>query len=61
MRPPAYFERVRGKTAALWAQLDANPELKGPWVQLFQQVTNTPEHVLSELLQNADDAGANTR
>lgn len=58
MRPPGYFERVRAEAAELWGQLEATPKLKGPWVQLFQQVTNSPEHVLSELLQNADDSGA---
>ena len=31
--------------------------LAAPWHQLFKQVQN-PRHVLSELLQNADDAGA---
>ncbi len=40
-----------------WEQLEADPELAGPWHQLFKQV-QSPRHVLSELLQNADDAGA---
>ena len=31
--------------------------LAGPWHQLFKQV-QSPRHVVSELLQNADDAGA---
>jgi hypothetical protein len=55
-RPP-YFERVRGEASRLWNQLDSNPALAGPWHQLFKQV-QSPRHVLSELLQNADDAGA---
>lgn len=42
---------------ARWEQLEADPELAGPWHLLFEQV-QSPRHVLSELLQNADDAGA---
>ncbi|MBI2480520.1 MAG: ATP-binding protein, partial [Planctomycetia bacterium] len=52
-----YFERVRTKAAQQWDQLEHDPELAGPWHQLFAQVQN-PRHVVSELLQNADDAGA---
>ncbi|MBI2524453.1 MAG: ATPase [Candidatus Rokubacteria bacterium] len=55
--PPAYFERIRLKAARRWDQLEQDPELAGPWHQLFRQV-QSPRHVLSELLQNADDAGA---
>lgn len=40
-----------------WDQLEQDPELAGPWHQLFKQV-QSPRHILSELLQNADDAGA---
>jgi len=54
---PAYFESIRQKAAARWDQLEGDPELAGPWRQLFRQV-QSPRHVLSELLQNADDAGA---
>lgn len=57
MNPPHYFEAVRAAAAARWDQLDGDPELAGPWHQLFRQV-QSPRHVLSELLQNADDAGA---
>ncbi|MCL5734826.1 MAG: ATPase [Actinobacteria bacterium] len=57
MRPPPYFESVRLHAAQRWDQLEADPELAGPWHQLFKQV-QSPRHVLSELLQNADDAGA---
>lgn len=56
--PPEYFERVRSGAARRWDQLEADPELAGPWHQLFKQV-QSPRHILSELLQNADDAGAN--
>lgn len=54
---PAYFEPIRLRAARRWDQLENDPELAGPWHQLFRQV-QTPRHVLSELLQNADDAGA---
>ena len=57
MVPAPYFETIRARAAQLWDQLEADPELAGPWYQLFQQV-QSPRHVVSELLQNADDAGA---
>jgi hypothetical protein len=55
--PPPFFEPVRAEAAALWRQLEDNEALAGPWRQLFRQI-KSPRHVLSELLQNADDAGA---
>lgn len=54
---PSYFEAIRLKAARRWDQLEQDPELAGPWHQLFKQV-QSPRHILSELLQNADDAGA---
>ena len=54
---PEYFERIRSGASRRWNQLEADPELAGPWHQLFKQV-QSPRHILSELLQNADDAGA---
>lgn len=54
---PAYFEPIRGSAARRWDQLEHDPELAGPWHVLFKQV-QSPRHILSELLQNADDAGA---
>jgi hypothetical protein len=54
--PPGYFNRVAAGTGDLWEKLK-DPVLAGPWKQLFAQV-QSPRHVLSELLQNADDAGA---
>ena len=54
---PTYFDSVRQRAAARWDQLEQDPELAGPWHQLFKQV-QSPRHVLSELLQNADDVGA---
>jgi len=54
---PDYFENIRKRAAERWVQLKQDPELAGPWHQLFKQV-QSPRHVVSELLQNADDAGA---
>lgn len=54
---PAYFDAICESARKRWEQLEADAELAGPWHQLFKQV-QSPRHVLSELLQNADDAGA---
>ena len=54
---PNYFDTIRHAAARRWDQLARDPDLAGPWHQLFKQV-QSPRHVLSELLQNADDAGA---
>ncbi len=54
---PAYFETIRQMATRRWNQLEGDPGLAGPWHQLFKQV-QSPRHILSELLQNADDAGA---
>lgn len=56
--PPAFFAAAQCAAHQRWDQLQADPELSGPWYQLFQQLRSEPRHVLSELLQNADDAGA---
>src|SRR5208282_3540102 len=55
--PPCYFEAIREQASRRWDQLEADPELAAPWHLLFKQI-QSPRHVLSELLQNADDAGA---
>jgi len=57
MLPPAYFSQIEQESQERWLKLDGDPGLSGPWKQLFKQV-QSPRHVLSELLQNADDAGA---
>ena len=54
---PQYFEPIRAAAANRWVQLERDPELAAPWHPLFKQV-QSPRHVLSELLQNADDSGA---
>ena len=55
--PPTHFEAVQAEAIERWRNLERDPELAGPWWQLFRQI-QSPRHVLSELLQNADDAGA---
>lgn len=55
--PPPYFQNVKSKTESRWNLLNDNPDIAGPWWQLFKQV-QSPRHVVSELLQNADDCGA---
>ncbi len=57
MQPPSYFNNIQRRASERWDQLENDPELAGPWHQLFRQV-QSPRHVVSELLQNADDAGA---
>ncbi|MBW7893697.1 MAG: hypothetical protein H3C27_01185 [Opitutaceae bacterium] len=57
MKPPSYFTNIEANAVRRWDQLESDPELAGPWHQLFRQV-QSPRHVISELLQNADDAGA---
>ena len=54
---PVILRPIRHKAARRWDQLEQDPDLAGPWHQLFKQV-QSPRHILSELLQNADDAGA---
>lgn len=57
MKPPAYFEPIRRKAADRWDRWEANPEDASLARILFMQV-QSPRQVVSELLQNADDAGA---
>ena len=54
---PEYFEQIRLEAQKRWEQLEAYPDLAAPWLQLFRQI-QSPRHVISELLQNADDVGA---
>ena len=54
---PHYFDGIRERAARDWDLLEGNPGIAAPWLQLFKQV-QSPRHILSELLQNADDAGA---
>jgi len=56
-RPPQWFAAVRDEARDRWDQLEQDEDLAGPWRLLFEQV-QSPRHVLSELLQNADDVGA---
>ena len=54
--PPDYFEPTRRNAEALWNKF-TDPDVTGLAGWLFEQVRR-PRLVLSELLQNADDAGA---
>ena len=36
--PPGYFRSIQERATKRWDQLDADPELAGPWHQLFKQV-----------------------
>lgn len=51
---PDYFDKIRNRSLARWNKLENDPELAAPWWQLFNQI-QSPRHVISELLQNADD------
>lgn len=55
--PPPYFEPIRKAAEERWHRLENDPDIAGPWRLLFKQV-QSPRHVLSELMQNADDVGA---
>ncbi len=57
MEKPPYFDSIQQKVENRWRNLEDDPDLYGPWMQLFQQI-QSPRHVISELLQNADDVGA---
>jgi hypothetical protein len=57
MQAPDYFHRIEQEAQQNWELLDGRPAIAGPWHQLFRQV-QSPRHVVSELLQNANDAGA---
>ena len=59
IQPPAYFAAVSGDATETWTLLRKRPDIKGAWNHLFRQIQN-PRFVISELLQNADDAGATT-
>lgn len=54
---PSFFDDAQQNAAKRWNGFASDPEGERPWRLLFNQVKN-PRHVLSELLQNADDAGA---
>ncbi len=55
--PPSWFQRIHETTWARWDLLERDEGLRGPWTQLFRQV-QSHEHVISELIQNAEDAGS---
>lgn len=55
--PPLYYEAIRQEAESRWEKLENDPETHAIWRQMFRQI-QSPRHVLSELMQNADDAGA---
>ena len=54
---PEYFEQERKKAAQRWDKNKDDSENTRVWFGYFESV-QYPRHVVSELLQNADDAGA---
>jgi hypothetical protein len=54
---PPYYDRVAARARGTCQLLADQPDLSGAWNLLFEQIQN-PKFVISELLQNADDAGA---
>lgn len=57
IQKPAYYDSVAARAGKLCSLLAQEPDLSGAWNLLFEQIQN-PRFVISELLQNADDAGA---
>ncbi len=55
-KPPAFFAAIVAEAKGLWDDFEAKPQISRPWWQLFRQI-QSPRHVLSELLKNADDGG----
>lgn len=55
--PPHYFNDIKKESSQRWDLLERDLKIAAPWHQLFKQV-QSPRHVMSELLQNADDANA---
>lgn len=53
---PVFFEQIREKAESVWEKF-SDPDVYGPIKTLFRQIQST-RFVISELLQNADDAGA---
>ncbi len=53
---PPYLEDIRARAAKRWVQLEQDPELAGPWHQLFKQVRAQTRRFGAP--PNADDAGA---
>ena len=54
---PAYFDRIQKESEENWDFLEKNQKMAGPYWLLLEQL-DSPRHVVSELLQNADDAEA---
>ena len=57
LQPPESFDEVQREAVDNWDHVHGRDASAMPFDMLFEQVLS-PRHVLSELLQNADDAGA---
>ena len=57
IKKPDYFDNIERAARSDWDNWEQYPHRAGATWQLFEQVLS-PTHVLSELLQNADDAQA---
>ena len=57
VQAPGYFAGVANKARSTCQLLEDQPDVSGAWELLFEQIQN-PRFVISELLQNADDACA---
>jgi len=57
--PQPWFELIRREVLEGWERRERNPEDLAVWRQLFSQI-QYPHHVVSELIQNAEDAGASS-
>ena len=58
LRRPEYFEGVRAAAQREWEECQARDEWSALRQLVLEPLIHSPVHVLSELLQNADDAGA---
>lgn len=56
IKQPKYFERIRREAQENWKKLE-DSGFKGGILVLFEEIRSS-RHVVSELLQNAEDAGA---
>lgn len=58
LRRPDYFDGVRAEAQGEWEKCQAGREWSALRQLVLEPLIHSPVHVLSELLQNADDAGA---
>ena len=56
--PPSYFEKVKRDAEYRWQARRANREHGELFRAKFEEVRRSPQHIISELLQNAEDVSA---